>query len=106
VRTVAAPEHPLVIFLDDSQWADLSSLQLMERLLSDLATHHLLVIGAYRDNEVSDTHPLFSTVAGCSCSRQRQASFYGPRRNVGGSLAPGSGREQIVRGGHALHRAA
>ncbi|MFY0577408.1 ATP-binding protein [Cystobacter fuscus] len=63
VRTVAAPEHPLVIFLDDLQWADLPSLQLMERLLSDPATHHLLVIGAYRDNEVSDTHPLVTTVA-------------------------------------------
>jgi predicted ATPase/signal transduction histidine kinase/tRNA A-37 threonylcarbamoyl transferase component Bud32 len=63
VRTFAAPEHPLVIFLDDLQWADLPSLQLMERLLTDLGTQHLLVIGAYRDNEVSDSHPLFTTVA-------------------------------------------
>jgi predicted ATPase/signal transduction histidine kinase len=63
VRTVAAPEHPLVIFLDDLQWADLPSLQLMERLLTDTETRYLLVIGAYRDNEVSGSHPLSTTVA-------------------------------------------
>jgi histidine kinase len=63
VRTVAAPEHPLVIFLDDLQWADRPSLQLMERLLTDMGTQHLLVISAYRDNEVSDSHPLSTTVA-------------------------------------------
>lgn len=63
VRTVASLEHPLVIFLDDLQWADLSSLQLLERLLTDVATRHLLVIGAYRDNEVSASHPLLTAVA-------------------------------------------
>jgi predicted ATPase/signal transduction histidine kinase/tRNA A-37 threonylcarbamoyl transferase component Bud32 len=63
IRTVAAPEHPLALFLDDLQWADLPSLQLMERLLTSLETRHLLVIGAYRDNEVSDSHPLLTTVA-------------------------------------------
>jgi predicted ATPase/signal transduction histidine kinase/tRNA A-37 threonylcarbamoyl transferase component Bud32 len=63
VRTVAAPEHPLVIFLDDLQWADLPSLQLVERLLTDTEARHLLLIGAYRDNEVSDSHPLFATMA-------------------------------------------
>ena len=49
-------EHPLVIFLDDLQWADSVSLKLMELLMTD--TGHLLLIGAYRDNEVNPTHPL------------------------------------------------
>ncbi len=54
-----APEHPLVIFLDDLQWADTATLKLLELMLTDDAEiHHLFVIGAYRDNEVEPTHPL------------------------------------------------
>jgi predicted ATPase/signal transduction histidine kinase/tRNA A-37 threonylcarbamoyl transferase component Bud32 len=49
-------EHPLVIFLDDLQWADSASLSLMQLLMTD--SHHLLLIGAYRDNEVNPAHPL------------------------------------------------
>ncbi|WP_208340451.1 AAA family ATPase, partial [Aetokthonos hydrillicola] len=49
-------EHPLVIFLDDLQWADLASLKLMQLLMVD--TGYLLLIGAYRDNEVNPGHPL------------------------------------------------
>jgi predicted ATPase/signal transduction histidine kinase/tRNA A-37 threonylcarbamoyl transferase component Bud32 len=54
----ATAEHPLVVFLDDLQWADLSSLKLIESLLSQPETPPVLWIGAYRDNEVSPTHPL------------------------------------------------
>ena len=57
VRTFAGPEHPLVVFLDDLQWADLPSLELLERLLTDPGTRHLLLLGAYRDNEVDASHP-------------------------------------------------
>ena len=53
--------HPLVIFLDDLQWADSASLKLMRRLLLD-SPGHLLLIGAYRDNEVQATHPLMITL--------------------------------------------
>jgi histidine kinase len=60
VRGFADPEHPLVIFLDDLQWADLSSFKLLERLMLDPDTRHLLLMGAYRDNEVDKTHPLSS----------------------------------------------
>ncbi|MBD2297955.1 AAA family ATPase [Nostoc sp. FACHB-190] len=49
-------EHPLVIFLDDLQWADLASLELIKTLIK--TSHYLLVLGAYRDNEISATHPL------------------------------------------------
>ncbi|MEA5553438.1 AAA family ATPase [Anabaena cylindrica UHCC 0172] len=55
-------EHPLVIFLDDLQWADLPSLNLIELLMKDTESQYLLIIGAYRDNEVSPTHPLMFTL--------------------------------------------
>ena len=51
-------EHPLTLFLDDLQWADLATLQLMERMLLEGQTEYLLLLGAYRDNEVSAGHPL------------------------------------------------
>jgi PAS domain S-box-containing protein len=54
----AAPEHPLVLFLDDLQWLDAATLSLIEQLVSGQAVRHLLLIGAYRDNEVGPTHPL------------------------------------------------
>ncbi len=59
----ASVEHPLVVFLDDLQWADLSSLRLIEQLLSQPETPPALWIGAYRDNEVSPAHPLVPVLA-------------------------------------------
>jgi predicted ATPase/signal transduction histidine kinase len=53
-------DHPLVLFLDDLQWADLASLQLLKLLMGDCRC--LLVLGAYRDNEVSPTHPFILAV--------------------------------------------
>ncbi|HYH98192.1 trifunctional serine/threonine-protein kinase/ATP-binding protein/sensor histidine kinase [Hyalangium sp.] len=58
----ATPEHPLVLFLDDLQWADLASLQLLRHLLTHAETPPVLLIGAYRDNEVSPSHPLALTL--------------------------------------------
>ncbi|MBD2444322.1 AAA family ATPase [Dolichospermum sp. FACHB-1091] len=55
-------EHPLVIFVDDLQWADLPSLKLIEQLMSDPDNQYFLMIGAYRNNEVSSTHPLMHTL--------------------------------------------
>ncbi|GAB1537780.1 hypothetical protein NUACC21_04340 [Scytonema sp. NUACC21] len=55
-------EHPLVIFLDDLQWADLASLKLIELLITNSDCQYLLIIGAYRDNEVDATHPLMQTL--------------------------------------------
>lgn len=56
------PEHPLVIFLDDLQWADLASLKLIDLLISDPHSQYLLLIGAYRDNETYPTHPTMVTI--------------------------------------------
>lgn len=61
VRTLATGDHPLALFLDDLQWADLPSLQLIEAFVTDPALKCLLIIGAYRDNEVTATHPLMGT---------------------------------------------
>ncbi|NET49596.1 MAG: AAA family ATPase [Merismopedia sp. SIO2A8] len=63
IQAVSAPEHPLVLFLDDLQWVDAATLKLMELILVDADTQHLLVIGAYRDNEVDRTHPLSVALA-------------------------------------------
>ncbi|MFL5358701.1 AAA family ATPase [Archangium sp.] len=54
----STPEHPLVLFLDDLQWADAASLRLLKHLLTHPETPPVLLIGAYRDNEVSPSHPL------------------------------------------------
>ncbi|AOY82689.1 trifunctional serine/threonine-protein kinase/ATP-binding protein/sensor histidine kinase [Moorena producens JHB] len=62
IQVFTTPEHPLVIFLDDLQWADLASLKLMQLLMSETETGYLLLIGAYRDNEVFPAHPLMVTL--------------------------------------------
>jgi predicted ATPase/class 3 adenylate cyclase len=58
IAAVSREEHPLVVFLDDLQWADSASLNLLKALLTDDDNRYLLVIGAYRDNEVDEGHPL------------------------------------------------
>jgi len=55
---VASKEHPLVMFLDDLQWADPATLHLLHALFTHPESRHLLIIGAYRDNEVDSSHPL------------------------------------------------
>ncbi len=59
----ARPEHPLALFLDDLQWLDAATLELLERLITDPDVRHLMLIGAYRDNEVNASHPLVRTLA-------------------------------------------
>jgi predicted ATPase/signal transduction histidine kinase/tRNA A-37 threonylcarbamoyl transferase component Bud32 len=54
----ASAEHPLVLFLDDLQWADAGTLQLLGQMAGEQSSGHLLLIGAYRDNEVDRLHPL------------------------------------------------
>ncbi|MEH2181293.1 AAA family ATPase [Nostoc sp.] len=62
IRACCSPEHPLVIFLDDLQWVDSATLKLIELILSDRRIQALLLIGAYRDNEVTQTHSLIATL--------------------------------------------
>ncbi|MBP0620994.1 AAA family ATPase [Cupriavidus sp. LEh25] len=58
IGVFARPEHPLALFLDDLQWLDAATLELLEDLLTRSDLKHLLLIGAYRDNEICATHPL------------------------------------------------
>ena len=62
LKVFCQPQHPVVLFLDDLQWADSASLKLMQLLMSDSDSQYLLIIGAYRDNEVNPTHPLIQTL--------------------------------------------
>jgi len=58
IGVFARPEHPLALFLDDLQWLDAATLDALEDLLTQPDVHHLILIGAYRDNEVDSAHPL------------------------------------------------
>ncbi|MCU0547588.1 MAG: AAA family ATPase [Oscillatoriaceae cyanobacterium Prado104] len=62
IRVFCQPEHPLVIFLDDLQWADFATLQLLQLIMTDVQLQYLFAIGAYRDNEVNAAHPLMLTI--------------------------------------------
>ncbi|WP_154073872.1 trifunctional serine/threonine-protein kinase/ATP-binding protein/sensor histidine kinase [Bradyrhizobium erythrophlei] len=58
IGVFARPEHPLALFLDDLQWLDAATLDLLEDLLTPSDLQHFMLIGAYRDNEVDAAHPL------------------------------------------------
>jgi len=62
LRVFAQKAHPLVLFLDDLQWSDSASLKLLELMVTDDQPGHLLLIGAYRDNEVDPAHPLMMSI--------------------------------------------
>lgn len=63
IGVFARPEHPLALFIDDLQWLDAATLDLLEDLLSQPDVQHVLLIGAYRDNEVDSAHPLARKLA-------------------------------------------
>ena len=63
IYVFTAKEHPLVVFLDDLQWADAASLKLIQRLMTAPDSQSLLLIGSYRENEVSPAHPLMLTLS-------------------------------------------
>ena len=58
IGVFAHAEHPLALFLDDLQWLDRATLDLLENILVQPEPQHLLIVGAYRNNEVDATHPL------------------------------------------------
>ncbi|MGR3179759.1 MAG: ATP-binding response regulator [Candidatus Anammoxibacter sp.] len=62
ISALSGKEHPLVIFLDDLQWVDSASLKLIQLIMTDTDIDHLLIIGAYRENEVNNTHPLILAI--------------------------------------------
>lgn len=58
LKALPSKEHPFVLFWDDMQWADAISIKLLNVIFSQLQTGYLFLIFSFRDNEVSDTHPL------------------------------------------------
>ena len=62
VRTIAQAEHPLVLFLDDVQWADAASLKMIQLLLTDAQTKYFLLLVSYRDHDVDTSHPFRQAV--------------------------------------------
>jgi len=66
LRVFAAKDHPLVIFIDNMQWADSATLNQMEAFFTGSAARHILLIGAYRQNEISPTHPLQQSIEALS----------------------------------------
>jgi len=69
IKIVARPEHPLAIFIDDLQWTDASTLELLSALLGDENLRHVLLIGAYRDNEVDEGHLLSLSLRAIEAAR-------------------------------------
>lgn len=62
MKTLATADHPLVLFLDDVQWADSSSLHLIKLMMTEADLRHLLIIFSYRENEVNEAHPVSELV--------------------------------------------
>lgn len=58
IKGITNNKKPLVIFLDDLQWSDLSSIELIKKLALDNSLKNLLIVGAYRSNDISKAHPL------------------------------------------------
>lgn len=69
-------EHPLVLFIDDLQWADTSSLNFLKEITTEIESKYLLVIGAYRSNEVDSVHPLFVMVDEINKSERKVQSIH------------------------------
>lgn len=62
LNVFTSEDHPVALFLDDLQWADQASLKFLENLMTTYETKYLYLIGAYRDNETNDAHPLILTL--------------------------------------------
>ncbi|WP_438023952.1 trifunctional serine/threonine-protein kinase/ATP-binding protein/sensor histidine kinase [Sorangium sp. So ce233] len=75
IGAIASPRRGLVLFLDDLQWADTGSLNLIRVLLEDPGVRHLLLIGAYRDSEVDDAHPLMMMLSALQKSQARMRTL-------------------------------
>lgn len=75
VGVFATQEHPLVIFLDDLQWVDSASLNLLRLLTSESGLGYFLMVGAYRDNEISPAHPLMLMLDEVATSGSRSSTI-------------------------------
>ncbi|MEM5458826.1 AAA family ATPase [Paraburkholderia phytofirmans] len=67
----ARPEHPLALFIDDLQWVDTATLDLLAHLVTHPDVKHVLLVGAYRDNEVDASHPFARTLESISHAERK-----------------------------------
>ncbi|GGG01788.1 serine/threonine protein kinase [Paenibacillus albidus] len=70
IEGITGNERPLVLFLDDMQWADLSTLQLVQQLVLDHQLRKCFVVCSFRQEEISDGHPLFAVMTSIEPSRE------------------------------------
>ena len=78
LRTFATIDHPLVLFLDDLQWSDFPTLQLIRNLIVVDDLQHFLLVGAYRDEEVDDQHSMVATIAQIEVQHEVRILQLGP----------------------------
>ena len=83
LSALCSAEHPLAVFLDDLQWADQASLDLIRYLFTTSSIRHFHLIGSYRDNEVTSSHPLMIVLDELG---QRESQRGGPTSTI--SLQP------------------
>ncbi len=97
---LAAPEHPLTLFLDDVHRTDMGSLEMLEELFKNEDIHDLMIVICYRDNEVSSDHPLILSLnknhtagrPGHAAESERAGSGE-HRTNAGRHIQNGSGHD-------------
>ncbi len=87
IRAFARAEHPLVLFIDDLQWADSASLDLLKHLMTGAPIPHLLILGAYRDHEVGPAHPLRTTIKEIRAAGVAGAEHHLPPLTLGDTAA-------------------
>ena len=75
IYAIATAKNPLVLFIDDLQWCDPASLDLLEVLVTKIDSKYLLIIGAYRNNEVDESHPLVSVLERLRESEMRMSEM-------------------------------
>ncbi len=80
VKVFAKAEHPIVIFLDDLQWSDVPTLNLINKLVTSQELSHLFLLGAYRDNDIDTTHPLLLTLGEIETNRYVETISLKPLR--------------------------
>ena len=104
IRAISTRAHPLVVFIDDWQWADSGSLSLLAFLMGGSRCDHLLVICAYRDSEVDTVHPLSLTLAeiarnggGTSAIHLQNLAERDVRQLIGDALGDAPGLQDLAR---------
>jgi histidine kinase len=77
IKALAQNEHPVVIFIDDLQWSDIATFDLLKTLFGTTDLHYVMFIGAYRDNEMTVGHPLMQVIEEIKCTQSGSGKIFG-----------------------------